>query len=50
MLERGSDAMLSIRNFGEKSLDELCERLQEKGYLLDEKEDEAEEEAVAETE
>lgn len=49
MLERGSDAMLSIRNFGEKSLDELCERLQEKGYLLDEKEDEAEEEAVAET-
>lgn len=50
MLERGSDAMLSIRNFGEKSLDELRERLQEKGYLLDEKEDEAEEEAVAETE
>lgn len=33
MLEKGPDAMLSIRNFGEKSLDELKERLQEKGYL-----------------
>lgn len=35
MLDKGSDAMLSIRNFGEKSLDELRERLQEKGYLED---------------
>lgn len=33
MLEKGPDAMLSIRNFGEKSLDELRERLVEKGYL-----------------
>lgn len=33
MLEKGPDAMLSIRNFGEKSLDELRERLQDKGYL-----------------
>ncbi len=33
MLERGQDAMLAIRNFGEKSLDELVEKLQEKGYL-----------------
>lgn len=33
MLIKGSDAMLSIRNFGDKSLDELKERLQEKGYL-----------------
>lgn len=33
MLVKGSDAMLSIRNFGDKSLDELKERLQEKGYL-----------------
>lgn len=33
MLEKGPDAMLSIRNFGEKSLDELKARLQEKGYL-----------------
>ena len=33
MLEKGPDAMLSIRNFGEKSLEELRERLVEKGYL-----------------
>jgi len=33
MLDRGPDAMLAIRNFGEKSLDELVERLKEKGYL-----------------
>jgi len=44
MLERGSDAMLSIRNFGEKSLQELTERLQEKGYLQDEEETVVEEE------
>jgi DNA-directed RNA polymerase subunit alpha len=33
MLEKGPEAMLSIRNFGEKSLEELRERLVEKGYL-----------------
>lgn len=33
MLDRGPDAMLAIRNFGEKSLDELSEKLQAKGYL-----------------
>ena len=33
MLDKGTEAMLSIRNFGEKSLDELRERLVEKGYL-----------------
>src|SRR5258708_35609677 len=33
MLDRGPDAMLPIRNFGEKSLDELVQRLKEKGYL-----------------
>ena len=32
MLNRGPDAMLAIRNFGEKSLDELEEKLQEKNY------------------
>jgi len=36
MLEKGPDAMLSIRNFGEKSLDELKDQLKEKGYLDDE--------------
>ncbi len=44
-LSRGTDAMLAIRNFGEKSLDELKEKLQEKGYLKDE---EGGEEAAAE--
>ena len=38
MLEKGPEAMLSIRNFGEKSLDELKERLREKGYLSTEPE------------
>ena len=33
MLDRGPDAMLAIRNFGEKSLDELVEKLRDKGYL-----------------
>jgi DNA-directed RNA polymerase subunit alpha len=32
MISRGRDAMLSIRNFGEKSLDELVEQLQIKGF------------------
>jgi DNA-directed RNA polymerase subunit alpha len=32
LLERGDDALLTIRNFGEKSLAELKERLQEKGF------------------
>lgn len=35
MLDRGPDAMLAIRNFGEKSLDELVDKLREKGYLPD---------------
>jgi DNA-directed RNA polymerase subunit alpha len=36
MLDRGPDAMLAIRNFGEKSLDELVTRLKEKNYLPEE--------------
>ncbi|MDX1600246.1 MAG: DNA-directed RNA polymerase subunit alpha [Anaerolineales bacterium] len=47
MLDKGPEAMLAIRNFGEKSLEELKERLHEKGYLEDE-EEEAEEEAEPE--
>lgn len=39
MLEKGPEAMLSIRNFGEKSLDELKDQLQQKGYLDDENEE-----------
>ncbi|MDE2748113.1 MAG: DNA-directed RNA polymerase subunit alpha [Chloroflexota bacterium] len=37
MLNRGQDAMLAIRNFGEKSLDELEQKLQEKNYWPHEK-------------
>ncbi len=33
MLDKGEDAMLAIRNFGDKSLEELITRLQEKGYM-----------------
>ncbi len=32
-LQEGEDAMLNIRNFGQKSLNELIERLAEQGYL-----------------
>jgi len=35
MLNRGPDAMLAIRNFGEDSLDELEQKLREKNYLPD---------------
>ena len=38
LLEKGEEAVMSIRNFGEKSLDELREKMKEKGYLPDEKE------------
>lgn len=37
LLEKGDEAVMSIRNFGEKSLDELRQKMQEKGFLLDEK-------------
>lgn len=33
MLEKGDETMLAIRNFGEKSLDELKDQLTEKGYI-----------------
>lgn len=33
MLSRGEEAVMTIRNFGEKSLAELKEKLQESGYL-----------------
>ena len=48
MLDRGPDAMLAIRNFGEKSLDELVDKLREKGYLGND--DDEEEETETETE
>jgi DNA-directed RNA polymerase subunit alpha len=36
LLEKGDQAVMSIRNFGEKSLDELRQKMREKGYLKDE--------------
>jgi DNA-directed RNA polymerase subunit alpha len=42
LLEKGDEAVMSIRNFGEKSLDELRQKMREKGYLRDEEENEAE--------
>lgn len=36
LLEKGESAVMSIRNFGEKSLDELRQKMREKGYLKDE--------------
>ena len=53
LLEKGDEAIMSIRNFGEKSLDELQDKMREKGYLQDDEEegsDEAEADAEAETE
>jgi DNA-directed RNA polymerase subunit alpha len=38
MLEKGEETMLAIRNFGEKSLQELKTQLQVKGYLDEEEE------------
>jgi len=37
LLEKGDEAVMSIRNFGEKSLDELRLKMLEKGFLQDEK-------------
>jgi DNA-directed RNA polymerase subunit alpha len=42
LLEKGDEAVMSIRNFGEKSLDELRQKMREKGYLQDSDETEAE--------
>lgn len=36
LLDKGEEAVMSIRNFGEKSLDELRLRMVEKGFLQDE--------------
>jgi DNA-directed RNA polymerase subunit alpha len=37
LLDKGDQAVMSIRNFGDKSLDELRQKMREKGYLKDEK-------------
>ena len=49
LLEKGEDAIMSIRNFGDKSLEELVLRMTEKGYLeSDEAEEDSEEEIEVE--
>jgi len=35
LLEKGDQAVMSIRNFGDKSLDELRQKMREKGFLKD---------------
>jgi DNA-directed RNA polymerase subunit alpha len=42
LLEKGEEAVMSIRNFGEKSLDELRLKMREKGYLQDSNDHDAE--------
>ena len=37
LLEKGEEAVMSIRNFGEKSLDELRDKMREKGFMQDDK-------------
>ena len=37
LLDKGDDAVMSIRNFGEKSLDELRLKMVDKGFLHDDK-------------
>jgi DNA-directed RNA polymerase subunit alpha len=39
LLGKGEEAVMSIRNFGEKSLDELRDKMQEKGLLKNEQEE-----------
>ena len=39
LLGKGEEAVMSIRNFGEKSLDELRDKMQEKGLLKNEEEE-----------
>ncbi len=39
LLEKGDEAVMSIRNFGEKSLDELRDKMLEKGFMKDDKEE-----------
>ncbi len=42
LLDKGDQAVMSIRNFGEKSLEELRQKMHEKGYLKDEQKKDSE--------
>ncbi len=53
LLNKGEDAVMSIRNFGDKSMDELADKMREKNYMDDDEEaaeDADDKVAVAETE
>ncbi|MEK6220997.1 MAG: DNA-directed RNA polymerase subunit alpha [Chloroflexota bacterium] len=47
LLEKGEDAIMSIRNFGDKSMDELVDKMSDKGYLKGEDDEESEDEGDA---
>ena len=38
LLNKGENAVMSIRNFGEKSLEELKQKMREKGFLPEDEE------------
>jgi len=42
LLGKGDEAIMSIRNFGEKSLDELRQKMHEKGFIKDDTDKESE--------
>jgi DNA-directed RNA polymerase subunit alpha len=50
MLNRGEETMLAIRNFGDKSLDELKKQLRTRGFLPPEDEEEAAREGASQDE
>jgi len=41
LLEKGNEAVMSIRNFGEKSLEELRDKMREKGFLPEDQDTES---------
>jgi DNA-directed RNA polymerase subunit alpha len=47
ILEKGEDAIMSIRNFGDKSMDELVEKMILKGYFKPENDEDEEENSVS---
>lgn len=47
ILEKGEDAIMSIRNFGDKSMDELVEKMTLKGYFQPDKDESEEEEGAS---
>ncbi len=48
LLQKGEDAVMSIRNFGDKSMDELADKMREKNYMDDEEAEELENVSEAE--